>query len=246
VIEAFLWGLLGASALVLGAFVVSVRMPKPPVLGLIMGFGAGVLLSAVSFELVEEAVSVAGGLGSTASGLFTGALVFFAGDIAIGRYGKYRSRTLARPVPVDASPLAIVLGAALDGIPESAVLGLTLLETGKVSTAVLVAVFVSNVPEAIAASAGLLQSGWDQTRVYFLWAFIAVVSGIAAGLGFALLDGASPDVQAFVLAFAAGAILTMLSTSMMPEAYDHAGRAVGLATTLGFAIAYTISWVSKN
>ncbi len=244
-IEAFLWGLLAASSLVLGALIVQVHDPNPRLLGLVMGFGAGVLISSMSFELVEEAVDVAGGLGSTSLGFFAGALVFFFGDLLIGRFDKYKpasgtdagSRT-------DASPLAIVLGAALDGIPESAALGLTLLQTGDIGISLLVAVFVSNLPEAIAATSGLMQSGWTRGRVLLLWSAIAIVSGLAAGLGYALLDDASPDAYAFVLAFAGGAILTMLSTSMMPEAYERGGRAVGLATTLGFAVAFGINWLS--
>jgi zinc transporter, ZIP family len=245
VVEAFLWGLLGASSLVLGAFVVRVRTPHAEALGLTMGFGAGVLLSAVSFELVEEAVTVAGGLGSTAVGFFVGALTFFFGDAAISRFGRYQNRKPIKPEASDASPLAIVLGAALDGIPESAVLGLTLLQTGHIGVTMLVAVIVSNLPESIAASNGLLHSGWRPRRVYLLWTVIALASGLAAGLGYALLDGASPDVVAFVLAFAGGAILTMLSTTMMPEGYEHAGRSVGLATTLGFAVAFAINWLDS-
>ena len=242
-VEAFWWGLFAASSLVLGALYVRARAPHPRTLGLVMGFGSGVLISAVSFELVEEAVSVAGGIGSTALGFFVGALTFFFGDLAVSRMGV-KNRKAIRPEPTEASPLAIVLGATLDGIPESAVLGLTLLQTGSIGASLVVAVFVSNLPESIAASNGLLQSGWSTKSVLLLWSGIAIVSGFAAGLGYAMLDGASADANAFVLAFAGGAILTMLSTSMMPEGYEHAGRSVGLATTLGFAVAYAINWVA--
>ncbi|MGH8977946.1 MAG: ZIP family metal transporter [Acidimicrobiia bacterium] len=243
-LEAFVWGLVGAASLVLGALIVQVHTPRPRALGLVMGFGAGVLLASVSFELVDEAVTVAGGLGSTAIGFFAGALTFFAGDVAIGRYGRYERRKAIRPTPTDASPLSIVLGASLDGIPESAALGLTVLREGSVGVALLFAVFVSNLPESIAASSGLLESGWTRVHVTLLWSGIALVSGLAAAIGYVALDGAGNDANAFVLAFAGGAILTMLSTTMMPEAYEHAGRAVGLMTTLGFAVAYTINWLA--
>jgi ZIP family zinc transporter len=244
VLEAFVWGLVGAASLVLGALIVQFHTPRPHALGLVMGFGAGVLLASVSFELVDEAVSVSGGLGSTALGFFAGTLAFFAGDVAIGRYGRYQRRKAIRPAPADASPLSIVLGAALDGIPESAALGLTVLQEGTVGVALLFAVFVSNLPESIAASGGLLQSGWTRVHVTLLWSGITLISGLAAALGYVALDGAGNDAHAFVLAFAGGAILTMLSTTMMPEAYEHAGRAVGLVTTLGFAVAYTINWLA--
>jgi ZIP family zinc transporter len=139
--------------------------------------------------------------------------------------------------------LTIVLGALLDGIPESAVLGLTLLQTGSIGAAMLVAVFVSNLPEGVAATVGLRNSGWSTSRIVTLWSAIALASGAAAAAGFALLDTASPDTVAFVLSFAAGAVLTMLATSMIPEAYEHAGRSVGLVTVLGFIVPFAINWL---
>jgi ZIP family zinc transporter len=207
-----------------------------------MGFGSGVLLSAVSFELVEEAVETARTLQSTFLGLFAGAIVFTVGDVLIGKLG-YAERKDIGGEPQDAGGLTIVFGALLDGLPESAVLGLTVLQTGNVGAAMLVAVFVSNIPEAIAATVGLRGGGWSRARVYGLWGGIAVASALAAGAGHALLDGASPDVLAFMFSFAGGAMLTMLATSMMPEAYEHAGRAVGMVTVLGFAVAFGINWL---
>jgi zinc transporter, ZIP family len=241
-IEAGLWGLLAASSLLLGAVIAEARPPSARVLGLVMGFGSGVLLSAVSFELVEEAARTSGQLGSTFLGLFTGAIVFTVGDVLISRLG-YAERKDIGGSPPDAGGLTIVFGAMLDGIPESAVLGLTLLQTGDIGLAMLVAVFVSNVPEAIAATVGLRAGGWSLTRVIGLWTTIVVASAIAAASGYALLDGAGPDTLAFMFAFAGGAMLTMLATSMMPEAFEHAGRAVGLLTVLGFAVAFGINWL---
>jgi zinc transporter, ZIP family len=134
-----------------------------------------------------------------------------------------------------------VLGIVLDGIPESAVLGLTLVEGGAISVAMLAAVFLSNLPEAVAATSGLAASGWPASRVLALWGVVVLVSGLAALAGYGLFDGASPSVIAFVLAFAGGAILTMLADTMMPEAFEHGGRWVGVLTTLGFATAFAIS-----
>ena len=139
------------------------------------------------------------------------------------------------------SGLAIVLGIVLDGVPESAVIGLGLLQGDGVSAAFIVAVFVSNVPEAIAATSGLTQSGWPGRKIMGLWLAVAFVSGLAALAGYAFLDGASPRTLAFVLAFAGGAILTMLADTMMPEAFEHGGRLVGVVTTLGFAFAFALS-----
>ena len=241
-IEAGLWGLFAASSLLLGAVIAEARPPSTRVLGLVMGFGSGVLLSAISFELVEEAAQTSGQLGSTFVGLFTGAIVFTAGDVLISRLG-YAERKDIGGAPPEAGGLTIVFGALLDGIPESAVLGLTLLQTGEIGTAMLVAVFVSNVPEAIAATVGLRSGGWSRVKVFSLWTLIALSSAAAAAAGYVLLDGAGPDTLAFMFAFAGGAMLTMLATSMMPEAFEHAGRAVGLLTVLGFAVAFGINWL---
>ena len=171
-----------------------------------------------------------------------GALVFFAGDSVISRLGYQDRKDIDGAAP-EGSPLTIVLGTFLDGIPESAVLGLTLLQTGEIGLSMLVAVFVSNLPESVAATTSLRAAGWRAVQVIGLWSAIAVASGIASALGYALLDGASPTILAFILAFAGGAILTMLATSMMPEAFEHGGRLVGLATTLGFAVAFGINWL---
>jgi ZIP family zinc transporter len=243
VLEAALWGLLAASTLVIGALIVLWRRPPPTLLGLVMAFGAGVLLSAVAYELVEDAILTAHGEGGTALGFFAGAVTFFVGDVLISRLGG-PSANMIDSSRGASQPLAIVLGTVLDGIPESAVLGLTLLQTGTVSASMLAAVFVSNLPEAIAGTADLLKSGWTRARVVTLWVAIALASALAAGAGYALLDGASPRTIAFTLAFAGGAILAMLSTSMVPEAYELAGRPVGLLVTLGFAVALGISYAS--
>ena len=143
---------------------------------------------------------------------------------------------------MDGDALGIVLGTVLDGIPESAVLGLTLLQSGGIGVSMLVAVFVSNLPESIAASSSLLAAGWARCRVYLLWIVVALVSALAAALGYQLLDGAPNEAVAFVLAFAGGAILCMLTSTMVPEGYEKAGRLTGLVATLGFAIAFFINW----
>jgi zinc transporter, ZIP family len=240
VAEALFWGLVGGSSLLIGAGVALRVSVQRVVLGLVMAFGAGVLISAVAFELVEEAFAQSGLLSDVALGLFAGCAVYSVGDALIDRYGGAERKSMGG-VQAGGSALAIVLGIVLDGIPESAVIGLTVLEGGAVSTAMLVAVFLSNLPEAIAATSGLASSGWRSSRILVLWTGVVLVSGIAALAGYALFDGASPSVVAFVLAFAGGAILTMLADTMMPEAFAHGGRLTGVFTTLGFATAFAVS-----
>ena len=238
--EAFLWGAFAASSLVLGGVVALAFHVSGRVLGLILAFGAGVLISAVAYELVEEAFATSKSGQWVAAGLFAGALVYFGGDELIDRRGGDKRKSMGGEQD-EGTALAIVLGIVLDGIPESVVIGLTLLEGGSVGVAMLVAVFMSNLPEAIGATSGLAVAGWRRSRILGLWGLVVVSSGLASLAGYALLDDASPNAVAFVLAFAGGAILTMLAETMIPEAYLRGGKAVGLVTTLGFAVAFAVS-----
>ncbi|MGH8951193.1 MAG: ZIP family metal transporter [Acidimicrobiia bacterium] len=238
-IEALLWGLFAASSLLIGALLAARRPPHVRTLGLVMSFGAGVLLSAVSFELISEATAIGGGTGGTIVGFLAGAAVFTFGDILIGRFQR-RQQGQAMPAADGGSGLSILLGALLDGVPETAVLGLTVLQTGEVGVAMLAAVFISNLPEGVAATTTLIEGGWGKTSVLRIWVVVVLACALAAGVGYALLDDASNGVLSFVYAFSGGAVLTMLATSMIPEAYEKAGRPVGFVTVLGFIVAYGI------
>jgi len=240
VIEAALWGFLASSSLIIGGVLALTLRPSRRLVGLVMAFGGGVLISAVAYELVGEAAATAERGRAVAAGLFAGCGVFFAGSWLIDRLGG-ENRKDPGGGQAGGVALAIVLGIVLDGIPESMVIGLGLLLGEGVSVAVLAAVFLSNLPEAIAASTGLALAGWKTSRIYGLWFLVAAVSGLASLAGFALFDDASPNTIAFVLAFAGGAILTMLAETMMPEAFEQSGRLVGLFTTFGFALAFAIS-----
>jgi zinc transporter, ZIP family len=237
--SAFAWGLLAASSLVLGAVIALRVQISRRAIGLIMAFGAGVLISAVAFDLIEEAAAKSSGHGAVALGIFAGCGVFFAGDWLIGRSGG-SERKDSGGAQESGSALAIVLGTVLDGIPESMVIGLTLLEGGKVGASYLAAVFISNLPEAISSSAGLAAGGWKRSRILWMWIGVTLISGLASLAGYALFQNAPQDTVAFVLAFAAGAILTMLADTMMPEAFEHGGILVGVLTTLGFGVAFWI------
>jgi zinc transporter, ZIP family len=237
---ALFWGLVAGSSLVLGGILALWVRIGPRALGLIMAFGAGVLISAVAYELVLEAAETSLGKGTPAFGFAAGALAFFLGDYAIDRYGG-DNRKRSGGQQEGGSGLAIVLGIVLDGIPESVVIGLTLLEGGGVGVAMITAVFLSNLPEAIAATAGLGKSGWTSGRIMGLWVLIMIVTGLASLAGYGLFGDASGDAIAFILAFAAGAILVMLADTMIPEAFEHGGKLVGLATALGFALAFGLS-----
>lgn len=235
-LDAFLWGFGAASSLIIGALIALRFRLAPWLLGSVMAFGAGVLISAVAYDLIEEAVDTSRGTGGTGLGFALGALVYFLGNAAIDRMGSKGSTGKQS----GGSGLSIVLGSVLDGVPESVVIGLSLVSAGAPSAAVVFAVFLSNLPEAIAGTTGLRKGGWPSSKVLNLWVLVALVSGLASLIGFALLDDAAPSTVAFFDAFAAGAILTMLATSMMPEAYKNGGNMVGLFTALGFAVAFFV------
>lgn len=236
---AFGWGILTASSLVLGALVALRFRIGLKTIGLVMAFGAGVLISAVAFDLVAEAARTSSGHGATIAGIFAGCGVFFGGDLLIDRIGGVHRKRAAGTTDNNAA-LGIVLGTVLDGVPESAVLGLTFHASGAVGLAYAASVFISNVPESLSSTAGLREGGWARSRILTLWFGIALVSGFASLLGYALFAHATRDLVAFVLAFAGGAILTMLADTMMPEAYRYGGKLVGVITTLGFATAFVM------
>jgi zinc transporter, ZIP family len=239
VLEAAWWGFVGGGALLVGA-AAGIWLPvSNRLVGLVMGFGAGVLFSAVAFELTREAYETAGAAVMVA-GLVAGALVFFAGDWWIDQRGGHRRKSPQGPQQ-GAAASALVLGALLDGIPESAAIGVSLLGGGGVGIAMVAAVFLSNVPESMSASAGMRQTGRSTKSILLLWGAVTLASTVAAALGFGVLGSAPEAAVAGVQAFAAGAILTMLADTMVPEAVEHAGRLVGLVTASGFIIAFLLS-----
>ncbi len=238
------WGGIAAAALLLGALIAMRMRPPDRVLGLVLSFGAGALMSAVAYELVGEALGARLGSPLVALGFASGAIVFFAGSVLIaGRHRGGGSGTDHRD-DEQTSGLQIVLGAVLDGIPESVVLGASLVAGGGISVPVLVAVLVSNVPEGIAASADLRAGGRPVRSIVSLWLVVIVASAVAAALGYALLADAPPELVAATQTVAAGAIIAMLAESMIPEAYERGGRVVGLATAFGFGVSAALSFGS--
>ncbi len=238
-LEAAFWGLVGGFALVIGALVGLAFPTSQRVIGLVMAFGGGVLISALAFDLTEEAFR-RGGTDAVAFGMAGGALAFYAGDWIIDRRGG-DDRKRSGGQQECGSAKAIVLGALMDGIPESVAIGVSLVGGGSVAAPVVVAVFLSNVPESLSAATGLAKAGHSRRYVLGLWVAVMVVSGFAAAVGFQFLGDASANVIAGIQAFAAGAILTMLADTMMPEAFEHGGSAVGVVTVLGFSLAFFLS-----
>jgi zinc transporter, ZIP family len=236
------WGTLAASSLVVGALLGVVRVWPERVVGLVLAFGAGALISAVSFELVEEGIDV-GGARAVAIGLALGALTFFVSDAAVDRLGTDAKGAEDRAGSSEAGA-ALALGAILDGIPEQLVLGIGLATAGEIGVGLLVAIFVSNVPEAIGSASDMREAGGTSRAILLLWIAVGVVCALATVAGYALADSASDGFKGGINGFAAGGLLVMLVDSMIPEATGKSGRLAGIVTVLGFAVAAGLSGVS--
>jgi zinc transporter, ZIP family len=235
---AFGWGALGGSALLIGALIAYRLAPSRGVIAVVMALGTGLLIGSVSFELIDEALKTRT-VAWVALLVLVGAAVFTVGDWLLSRNGG-GERKDPTGAQADGSPLAIVLGSVLDGVPESFVLGLTVLQGG-VSLSLLAGVALSNLPEGMSSSSGLKAAGWPQRRVVLLWSVVVVVSAVSAAAGFVLLDPASGRTGALVQAFAAGALLAMLADTLLPEAYKVEGVLTGSLVVVGFAVSLALS-----
>ena len=242
-LQAGWWGLVAGGALVVGALIAWVARVPQKVIAAIMAFGAGVLISALAFDLVDEAETT-GGLIPTVIGFLAGASVYVGANVALARRGARHRKRSGGQQPSEGeqqgSGAAIAVGALLDGIPESVVLGLSLLGGGGVGVPVLVAIFISNLPEGLSSAAGMKANGRSARYVFGVWIGIAVASGLAGLFGVLALSGASPEVIASITAVAAGAILAMVADTMIPEAIEQAHIYAGLIATVGFIVAFAI------
>jgi zinc transporter, ZIP family len=235
VAEAFGWGALGASALLAGALIAYLLAPGRRVIAVVMALGTGLLIGSVAYELVDDALE------HQAVAALVGAAVFTAGDWQLDHRGGDHRKD-ATGAQADGSPLAIVLGSVLDGIPESFVLGLTVLQGG-VSVSLLAGIALSNLPEGMSSSSGLKAAGWPRDRVLLMWSAVVLVSAVAAAAGYAMLDPASGRTGALVQAFAGGALLAMLADTLLPEAYAVEGVLTGSLVVAGFAVSLALSAV---
>ena len=246
-LQSAFWGFIAGFALVVGAAVgYLVDVPRR-VTAAIMAFGSGVLISALSFELMDEAYQ-RGGFDSTATGFFAGAAIYTAVNVWLSRRGAKHRKRSGNKQPSESqhegSGLAIAAGALLDGIPESIVIGLSLLAGGAVSWVAVTAIFLSNVPEGLSSANGMRHAGRSALYVFGIWIGMAVISGLASLAGFLLFRGFSPDVVAATTALAAGAILAMLADTMIPEAFEEAHDMAGLVTVAGFLVSFVLSKLS--
>ena len=243
-LQAGFWGLFAGMALLIGAAAgYFFRIPQR-VIAAVMAFGSGVLISALSFDLMDEAYK-AGGFDSTAIGFLAGATVYTVANWLLDKQGaKHRKRSGKHQSSEQedaGSGLAIAVGALLDGVPESIVIGLSMLKGGAVSVVAVIAIFLSNIPEGLSSAAGMKKAGRGAGYIFGVWGGIAAISGVAALIGYSVFQGLSPEIVAATTAIAAGAILAMLVDTMIPEAFEVAHNFAGLITVAGFLAAFMLT-----
>jgi ZIP family zinc transporter len=236
--SAIFWGAFTGSSLLIGAALAGPLARSTRTVGLITAFGAGTLLSAIAYQLIPLS-NLVDGL-SECLWFLAGALVYFGTDHVIDNSGGAKRQAIAGHDEEEGSGVAMFLGAMLDGVPESVIIGITLALGGSISVAFVAAVFISNIPEGIAGTISLKTTGLSTGRVVVMWSALVFVFALAAGLGFVLSDEL-PHHGDDLEAFAGGAMLAMLANSMMPEAFKHGGRATGLLTVLGYIVAAVLA-----
>jgi zinc transporter, ZIP family len=233
---AIFWGGVAAASLLLGYFLTT-RGLSNRTIGMIMGIGAGALISAIAYELVPESLLTGWNM---ALAFMLGAVAFFVGDWLVDHRGGGARKAIDGESGAG-SGAAIYIGTLLDNVPESLILGIGLAVGGTVNVAFLTAVFISNLPEGVAGSLNLQAAGYSRHRIFWMWSLLVLISAASAGLGYVLISRVPGLNGLFAQAFAAGAMLTMLADAMMPEAFEHGGKTVGLFTVMGFLMAAMLS-----
>ncbi|HEX3090570.1 MAG TPA: hypothetical protein VHQ23_18090 [Ilumatobacteraceae bacterium] len=219
------WGFVAGSAFVIGG-VARLRWSNPSnrAVGLLTAFGAGALIAAVAYELVDEAGRLSGGNGSVGLGLVVGSLIFL---VASGYWGSTE-----QTVDVSFHSLLVTV------VPEAVIIVGSLLSGHHIGVAMIIAVFSCGIPEAFVATDKLVDSGMSHRKIILRWTSLALLCGLSAAIAFAVLDGARERAVALVLALAGGAVLTELTTELVPEARKLAGPLAGTAAVIGFAIVF--------
>jgi ZIP family zinc transporter len=245
-VSSFIWGLVSGSALIIGALIGLYTKLPHKLIAAIMAYGSGVLISTLSFELIDEAYT-SGGLRSTAFGFLAGAVFYTFCNLLLVKNGADKRKHPANQVQENeqnGSGMAIALGSIMDGIPESVVIGLSLLQGNGVSYVAVIAIFLSNIPESLSSATGMKNAGRSGKYILLLWTAICILMGLSSLAGYAIFSNFSDQVNAATISVAAGAILAMISDTMIPEAFRLTRNFTGIIIVVGFLTAYLLSKMS--
>lgn len=235
---ALFWGAFSSAALYIGEVLAGPMQKRNHATGLIMGFGAGTMISAIAYELIPATTLEASFWVFVA--VLVGALTYFIGDRIVDKGGGGDRQDIDAEAGAG-SGAAMFIGALLDGVPEAFILGITLKAGGGISVAFVTAVFVSNIPQGIAGTNSLKAAGYTDRHIFRMWTGLLIATALTAAAGFIVADKVAHG-GLYAEGFAAGAVLTMLADSMMPEAFEHGGKQVGLITVVGYLIAAALTF----
>jgi ZIP family zinc transporter len=238
--SAAMWGGIAGSSLVIGALLGIYKEIPKKVSAFVMAFGTGVLIGAATFELLSDATRD-GGILYPSIGFLTGATLFILLELFITKKGG-QERKRSKVNPSGHSGMAIFIGTVIDAIPESVIIGVSLLENKTVSWVIVIAIFISNFPEGLSSSIGLKKDGYRKGKILFLWIIVMMLSSVSALLGFALIDPSSTLLITIISAFAAGGIFAMVSSTMLPEAFEEGGPVIGYLSALGLLTSLILTY----
>ncbi|MCL5794860.1 MAG: ZIP family zinc transporter [Patescibacteria group bacterium] len=241
-IQVIIYGLIGGLSLTIGAITGIVAKFKERTIAAFMAFGSGVLICALSIGLMRQAFSH-GGFDAVIIGFLGGAVIYILGDSLLHKYIGRKHKYNQKNASTNSNGQAIVLGAILDGIPESIALGISIFSGSGVGILVLAAIILSNFPESISSLVGLKKEKFSNGKIITLWLILGLIFAAITFLSFIFLRILDLNTVGMLESFAAGAILAMLADTMMPEAYEEGGLSIGFATVLGFLVAFIISFI---
>ncbi|WP_227935432.1 ZIP family metal transporter [Alkalihalobacillus deserti] len=240
VLLAAMWGGIAGSSLVLGALLGIYKEIPTKISAFVMAFGTGVLIGAATFELLSDAIKE-GGILYPSIGFLLGSTLFIMIELFISKKGA-KERKRSKGNPPGHSGMAIFVGSVIDAIPESVIIGVSLLESKSVSWVIVIAIFISNFPEAMSSSIGLKKDGYHKGKILFLWLMVMMLSSVSSLLGFLLIDSSSTLLITAIGAFAAGGIFAMVSSTMLPEAFEEGGPIVGYISALGLLTSLILTY----
>lgn len=239
--QAIFYGAVSGLALLVGAFTGIVFKLKRKTISIFMAFGAGVLICALTIGLMENAF-IHGGFDAVIIGFLMGGIIYIVGDYIIHYLGG-RKHKIHQHSHLDSSVSgpAITLGAILDGIPESIALGIAIYWGNTLGILMLAAIALSNFPEGLGSISGLSKLGYKKWQMILLWLVVAAVAFVTVILSYTFFHNLDLNTIGILESFAAGAILAMLASTMMPDAYEDGGYSIGLVTVFGFLVAFVLS-----
>ena len=247
--DAAFWSFVAMVPVVLSAWVGLSFKPSKKVTAYFLAFSSGMLIALLSYDLVQEAFRIAGPYYAL-MGLFMGLVAYQFTNYLVSSSGIRRRQSAncggighlsLEQQNERSTALALLIGAALDGIPESMSIGITFLENPLVSSSVILAVAVANIPEGLASGAGLRRSGMSPSKILVMWSSVVIVCVISSVSAWLLMKEAPDAMKGLITAFAGGGVLAMTFQAIIPEAYEEIKDLIGLLAGIGFAIAFLVS-----